>query len=116
MISYSPCTFLILIMIKKGAPSPPLSKRSGAEHACEQLTWNPHFSQPMKEETADLNLEKFFSSPLVDVVLLVTPDLEEQQEAYTHHESESEMFARVNRKVEGQSEVLVCHIKLAIVL
>ena len=86
------------------------SERSGAEHACEQLTWNPHFSQPMMEETADFNLEKFFSSPLVDVVLLVTPDLEEQQEADTHHESESEMFARVNQNVEGQSEVLVCHI------
>ena len=76
------------------------------------------------EETADLALENFFSSPVVDVVLLVTPDLEEQQEADTqhaskseelleadtHHESESEMFMQVNKKFEGQSEELVCHI------
>ena len=104
-------------MIKKGAPSPPLSKRNGAEHTCEQLTWNPHFSQPMMEEIADLNLEKFFSSPLVDVVLLVTPDLEEQQEADTHHESESEMFARVNQKLKDKAKCwcVILLIELAIV-
>ena len=94
------------------------SEWSGAEHACEQLTWNPHFSQPMMEETADLNLEKFFSSPLVDVVLVVTPDMEEQQEADTHHESESEMFARVNQKVEDKAKCwcVILLIELAIVL
>ena len=90
------------------------SEWSGTEHACEQLTWNPHFSQPMMEETADLNLEKFFSSPLVDVVLVVTPDLEEQQEADTHHESESEMFAWVNQKLKTKRSVGL--IELAIVL
>ena len=45
------------------------------------------------EETADLDLESFF---VVDFVQRVTPDLEEQQEADSQHESESETFARVD--------------------
>ena len=75
----------------------------------EWLSWNPHFSQPtMMEGTADLDLEKVFSLTLVDFVQRITPDLEEQQEAHSQHDNESETFAWVDQsdlqKFEGQNE------------